>query len=118
MPHLTLDELTISGHCSNLCCSAEDLISLVRNKKKGFTLICNAKYEDGVKAMLACPSSVFLFKSTYFSLISFEDAINAIYEPMKTIYVKSFDPLERVYNKKGYKLALSSDNTPTFKLAL
>ena len=37
---------------------------------------------------------------------------------MQTSYVKSDDPLERVINKKGYKLALKNDKSPAFKLAL
>ena len=90
------------------------------NKNKGFTLICNVKHhEDAVRAILACPSSVFIFdQSTDSYLISYEDAINATYGPMKTTYVKSDDPLERVYNKKGFKFASSIDNTPAFKVAL
>ena len=44
--------------------------------------------------------------------------MSAIYSPKRTSYVKSDDPLERVYNKKGYRLALINDNSPDFKMAL
>ena len=37
---------------------------------------------------------------------------------MKTKFVKSDDPMERVYNKKGYRLALLIDNSPAFKFTL
>ena len=37
---------------------------------------------------------------------------------MKTSYVESDNPINRIYNKKGYKLALTIDNSPAFKLAL
>ena len=84
---------------------------------KGFTLTCDARLEDIVTAIKACPSS-FFFKFSSFndtSIITFEDALNAIYGPMKTSNVASEDPFERVYNKKGYNLALLIDNSPAFK---
>ena len=44
--------------------------------------------------------------------------MSAIYSPKRTSYVKSDDPLERVYNKKGYRLAFLIDNRPEFKSKL
>ena len=52
------------------------------------------------------------------SLITSEDAINAIYSPIKTSYVNSNDPVQRIYNKKGFRLALLDDNSSACKLAL
>ena len=37
---------------------------------------------------------------------------------MKTSYVKSDNRMRRVYNKKGYKLALLIDDSPAFKFTL
>ena len=51
-------------------------------------------------------------------MITLEDALDAIYGPKKTSLVKSEDAFERVYNKKGYKLALLINNSPAFKLTL
>ena len=51
-------------------------------------------------------------------MITSEDAINAIYSPIKTSYVNSDDPMQRIYNKKGFRLALLDDNSSAFKLAL
>jgi hypothetical protein len=48
------------------------------------------------------------------SIITIEDALEAIYRPLKTSFIKSEDPLERVYNKKGYRLALLIDNSLAF----
>ena len=50
-------------------------------------------------------------------MITSEDAINAIYSPIKTSYVNSDDPMQRIYNKKGFRLALLDDNSSAFKLA-
>ena len=77
---------------------------------------CYANYEDGIKAIQSCPNSFFVNYGG--GVISKEDAIDAIYAPMKTSYVKSDNPITRVYNKKGFKLALTIDNSPAFKLAL
>ena len=90
------------------------MISIASSKKKGFTLTCRAKYEDLVKAILACPFSFFISDDTDGSIITIEDALDAIYGPMKTSYVKIEDAFERVYNKKGYRLALIIDNSPAF----
>ena len=52
-------------------------------------------------------------------MITCEEAIDFIYAPVKNIScLNSDDPLERVYNKKGYKLALNIDDSPAFRLAL
>ena len=37
---------------------------------------------------------------------------------MKTSYVYSYNPFERIYNKKGLKLSLLNDSSPSFKLTL
>ena len=70
---------------------------------KGFTFTCNATYEDGVKAILSCPSMFFKFIDTpdLNSLITYEDAIDAIYGSKDSSNIMSDDPLERVYKKKG-----------------
>lgn len=94
------------------------MISITSSKKKGFTLTCKATYEDLVKAIIACPSSFLISNNSSGSIITLEDAIDAIYGPMKTSFVTSEDPLERVYNKKGFKLALTIDDTNAFKLQL
>ena len=94
------------------------MISIASSKKKGFTLTCEASYEDVVKAIIACPTSFFISRYNKNSLITLEDAINAIYGPMKTSFIKSDDPLERVYNKKVYRLAFLIDNRPEFKSKL
>ena len=49
-----------------------------------------------------------------YSMITLEDALDAIYGPKKTSLVKSVDTFERVYNKKGLRLALRIDNSPAF----
>ena len=90
------------------------MISIASNKKKGFTFTCEASYEDVVKAIFACPSSFFFSRNFDGSIIIFEDAIEAIYGPMKTSFTKSDDPVERVYNKKGYRFARLIDNSPAF----
>ena len=59
------------------------MISIASNKKKGFTLTCGATLEDVVKSILACPSSFFISTNYSKSIITFEDALNAIYGPMK-----------------------------------
>ena len=59
------------------------------------------------------------FKKNYDIItITLEDALDAIYGPMKTSFVKSDDPFELIYNKKGYKLALLIDNSPAFKFTI
>ena len=114
MPHANILELTIEK--SRL--SYNELISIASNKKKGFTLTCRAKYEDLFKAIIACPFSFFISSDTDGSIINLEDAIDAIYGPMKTSIVTSDDPFERIYNKKGFKLALKIDETYDFKFQL
>ena len=94
------------------------MITIALNKKKGFTLDCGACYEDLVKAIFTCPSKIFISKNYKKSLITFEDAFDAIHGPMKISFVKSDDRFARVYNKKGFKLALIIDDSPAFKLAL
>ena len=110
MPHTNLLELTLV----NNICSSDEMISIANSKNKGFTLTCGAKYEDLVKAVLACPSSFFISSNSKNSIITLEDALDAIHGPMKTSLVKSEDAFERVYNKKGYRLALIIDNSPAF----
>ena len=94
------------------------MITIASSKKKGFTLDCNACYEDLVKAILTCPSKFFISNYSFKSIITFEDAFDAIYGPMKISFVNSDDSFERVYNKKGYRLSLLIDNSPAFKLSL
>ena len=67
------------------------MISIASSKKKGITLTCCAKYEDVVKAIHSFPSSFFISRNTYESIITIEDALDAIYGPMKTSFVKSED---------------------------
>ena len=98
--------------------SSDELISIASSKKKGFTLKIRGKYKDLVKAILACPTSIFISSNTKKSIITIEDALDAIYGPVKTSFVKSEDEFERVYNKKGYRLALRIHNSPAFKLTL
>ena len=93
------------------------MISIASSKKKGFTLTCRAIYEDLVKAIIACPSSFFISNNREY-LITIEDALDAIYGPMKTSFLISEDPFERVYNKKGYRLSLLINNSPAFFLTL
>ena len=71
--------------------SSDELISIANTKKKGFTLTCRAKYEDLVKAILACPFSFFISSNSKKSIITFEDALDAIYGSLKTSIVKSED---------------------------
>ena len=94
------------------------MISIASSKKKGFTLTCRAIYEDLVKAIIACPFSFFISNNSKKSIITIEDALDAIHGPVKTSFVKSEDEFERVYNKKGYRLAIRIDNSPAFKLTL
>ena len=114
MPHTNLLELTLV----NNICSSDEMISIANSKNKGFTLTCRAKFEDLVKAIIACPSSFFISNNSDKSIITIEDALDAIYGPLKTSFVKSENEFERVYNKKGYRLALRIDNSPAFKLTL
>ena len=113
LPHSNLVELTVK-----ICLSSDEMISIASSKKKGFTLTCSAKYEDVVKAIHSCPSTFFISNNSRLSVITLEDALDAIYGPMKTSFVKSEDQFERVYNKKGYRLVLRIDNSPDFKLTL
>ena len=110
MPHSNLLELIFVRNI----CSSDEMISIASSKNKGFTLTCGAKYEDLVKAIIACPSSFFISNNSDGSIIRIEDALDAIYGPMKTSFVKSEDAFERVYNKKGYRLAIQIDNSPAF----
>ena len=57
-------------------------------------------------------------KKNFYDIITIKDALDALYGPMKTSFVKSDDPFELVYNKKGYKLALLIDNSPAFKFTI
>ena len=92
------------------------MISIASSKKKGFTLTCRAIYEDLVKAIIACPFSFFISNNSKKSIITIEDALDAIYGPVKTSFVLSEDEFERVYNKKGYRLALRIHNSPALQL--
>ena len=83
MPHSNLLELAVRDF-NNIYSSAE-LISIASNKKKGFILTCGARLEDVVKAIHACPSSFFILTTSKNSIITFEDALKAIYGPMKKI---------------------------------
>ena len=116
MPHSKLLELTVYNSYYRF--SSDELISIVSSKRKGFTLACGARYEDVVKAILAYPSSFLISNNSDWSKITFRDAFDAIYGSMNNSIVKSEDPFERVYNKKGYRLALLIDNSPDFKLTL
>ena len=80
MPHSNLLELKVTEYYSS-----DKMISIASNKKKGFTLSCGASLEDVVKSILACPSCFFISNNSYDSMISIEDALNAIYAPMKKI---------------------------------
>ena len=90
------------------------MISIASSKKKRFTLTCGANYEDLVKTIIACPSSFFISNNSMNSIITLEDALDAIYGPKKTSLVKIEDTFERVYNKKGYRLAFIIDDSPAF----
>ena len=82
MHHSNLLELKFNY---NNIYSSDELISIASNKKKGFILTCGARLEDVVKAVHAYPSSFFISNNSYDSMISIEDALNAIYAPMKKI---------------------------------
>ena len=88
MPHSNLVELTMKY--PDL--SSDELISIASSKKKGFTLTCEASYEDIVKAIIACPFSFFI-PNNYSdeSIITIKDALDAIYGSLKTSIVKSED---------------------------
>ena len=109
MPHSNLVELKV-----NIRLSSDEMISIASRKNKGFILKCVANYEDLVNAIIACPSSFFISNYWDESIITLEDALDAIYGPMKTSFVKSEDALERVYNKKGYRLSLIINYSPAF----
>ena len=55
LPHSNLVELTMKY--PDL--SSDELISIARSKKKGFILTCKTLYEDLIKIIIACPSSIF-----------------------------------------------------------
>ena len=56
LPHSNLLELILVRNIY----SSDEMISIASSKNKGFTLTCGAKYEDLVKAIIACPSSFFI----------------------------------------------------------
>ena len=82
MHHSNLLELKFNY---NNIYSSDELISIASNKKKGFILTCGARLEDVVKAINAFPSCFFILTISKNSIITFEDALNAIYGPMKKI---------------------------------
>ena len=92
LPHSNLLEITFfpfyrlgGNYRGNYKFSSAELISIASNKKKGFTLSCSTRLEDIVKAVHACPSSFFISRTSDESIITLEDALNAIYAPMKKI---------------------------------